>query len=174
MIDADYGRAMARYNRWMNQRLYTLCAVLEDAERKRDRGAFFGSIHGTLDHLLYGDLALLSRFTGDPPEMPRLGAPLHADFDQLAAERARVDARLLDWADGLTPEWLGRPLAFTSQTDGVTRELPAWTLVVHLFNHQTHHRGQLTTLLSQLGLDPGPTDLHKLPDLGRILEDPAP
>ncbi len=174
MIDAAYAEAMARYNRWMNERLYALCAGLPDEERKRDRGAFFGSIHGTLDHLLYGDLALLSRFTGDPPAMPRLGVRLYDDFAELLAERVRMDERLLAWAAGLTPAWLARPMAFTSQTDGVTRELPSWMLVVHLFNHQAHHRGQLTTLLSQLGLDPGPTDLHKLPDLGRILEDPAP
>jgi len=174
VIDPAYCRAMTRYNRWMNEKLYALCAGLTDAERKRDRKAFFGSIHGTLDHLLYGDLALLSRFTGEPPEMPLLGALLYDDFAELSAERVRVDARLVAWADGLTHEWLELPFVFTSQTDGVTRELPAWTLVVHLFNHQTHHRGQLTTLLSQCGLDPGATDLHKLPGLARSLEEPSP
>jgi uncharacterized damage-inducible protein DinB len=163
MIDVGYCRTMASYNAWMNQKLYALCAGLPDAERRRDRGAFFGSIHATLDHLLYGDLAWLGRFTGEPRELPRLGTPLHADFDALRREREAVDARLVAWAETLAPAWLEAPTRFVSQTDGVLRELPTWTLVVHLFNHQTHHRGQVTTLLSQLGLDVGPTDLHKLP-----------
>ncbi len=159
---------MARYNQWMNSKLYELCAGIPDAERKRDRGAFFGSVHGTLNHLLYGDLAWLSRFTGDPAQVPRLGAELYADFGELRAERRRVDVRILDWASDLPDAWLRSPFAFTSQTDGANRELPTWVLVVHLFNHQTHHRGQLTTLLTQLGHDPGETDLHKLPGLATV------
>lgn len=174
MIDSDYCAALARYNRWMNEKLYALCAELPDAERKRDRGAFFGSIHRTLDHLLYGDLAWLSRCTGHPASMPPLEEELYADFDALRAERGRVDERLLAWSAELTRDWLESPMRFTSQTDGVTRELPHWMLVVHLFNHQTHHRGQVTTLLSQLGLDPGPTDLHKLPGLAEVPESPRP
>ncbi len=169
MIDADYGRALARYNRWMNERLYALCAELPEPERRRDRGAFFGSIHATLDHILYGDLALLSRLTGDPAQVPRLGVELFADFGELRAERVRVDERIVAWADALTPDQLDWTMRFTSQTDGVTRELPAWVIAVHLFNHQAHHRGQLTTLLSQLGIDPGPTDLPKVPGLADAL-----
>lgn len=165
MIDAAYCQTLARYNQWMNRRLYALCAGLPDTERKRDRGAFFGSIHATLDHLLYGDLALLSRLSGDPPQQPRLGETIHEEFETLRAERERVDARLLAWSAGLTPEWLEARHRFVSQTDGVERILPHWVLVAHLFNHQAHHRGQLTTLLSQLGYDVGETDLHKLPGL---------
>ena len=63
MIAPAYCQLMARYNRWMNERLYALCAGLDDDERKRDRGAFFGSIHGTLNHLLWGDRMWLGRFT---------------------------------------------------------------------------------------------------------------
>jgi uncharacterized damage-inducible protein DinB len=163
VIDADYCCTMARYGAWMNGKIHERCAGLSDAERKRERGAFFGSIHGTLSHLLYGDLAWLSRFTGEPAQMPRLGAELHADFEALHEERRRVDARLLAWSETVTPAWLAEPHVFTSQTDGVTRELPTWVVVVHLFNHATHHRGQLTTLLTQVGLDVGPTDLHKAP-----------
>jgi uncharacterized damage-inducible protein DinB len=114
----------------MNERLYELCAGLPDTERQRDRGAFFKSVHSTLNHLLYGDRAWMSRFTG----------------------------RDLGWREPADE--------FTyTRIDGRTRTLPAWLLVAHMFNHQTHHRGQLTTLLSQLGVDPGATDLPWLPEL---------
>jgi uncharacterized damage-inducible protein DinB len=163
LIDAEHARLMARYNRWMNERLYALCAGMPDAERRRDRGAFFRSIHGTLDHLVYADLAFLSRFTGDPPEVPPLGVELYADFAELSGVRAALDARLEAWAGALTERWLRAPHSYTSNVDGRTRTLPSWILVVHLWNHQAHHRGQLTTLLSQQGLDFGVTDLPFMP-----------
>ena len=165
MIDAQYARTLARYNRWMNERLYALCDAIPDEERRRDRGAFFRSIHGTLNHLVYSDLAFLSRFTGDPPEVPPLGVELYDSWSELAAVRTKLDARLDAWTAGLSDAWLAAPFTFTSRVDGVTRTLPAWLLVVHLFNHQTHHRGQLTTLLSQMGRDPGITDLSFMPGL---------
>lgn len=172
MLDAEYCQVLARYNRWMNERIYALCAEIPDAERRRDRGAFFASVHGTLNHLLYADLAFLSRFTGDPPEVPPLGRELYADFGELSRERARVDARLLEWASGLGDDWLRAPFRYTSKVDGAERTLPAWILVAHLFNHQAHHRGQLTTLLSQMGYDPGATDLPFLPGLAAVREAP--
>lgn len=172
MIDADYCRTMAAYNRWMNERLYEVCAGIPDSERRRDRGAFFGSIHGTLDHLMYGDLAFLSRFTGDPPEVPELGRELHADFGALRAAREAADARLVELAESVSAAWLEASYTYTSRVDGATRTLPAWILVVHLFNHQTHHRGQLTTLLTQLGRDPGVTDLPFMPGVA-VVEPPA-
>jgi uncharacterized damage-inducible protein DinB len=168
MIDVGYCQTMARYGAWMNAKLFALCAGLPDEVRKQDRGAFFRSIHGTLNHILSGDLAWLSRFTGDPEVPPPLGVELFADFDPLVSERQRCDARLQTWSAQVEHGWLEAPMAFTSQTDGIRRTLPTWVLVVHMFNHGTHHRGQLTTLLRQLGLDPGETDLHKLPGLARI------
>jgi uncharacterized damage-inducible protein DinB len=165
MIDAEYCLTMARYNAWMNERLYDVCARISDAERRRDLGAFFGSVHGTLNHLVYGDLAWLSRFTGDPPEIPPLGKELYADFAELRSVREALDARMIVWSLGLSEQWLAAPFAYTSKVDGATRTLPAWILVTHLFNHQTHHRGQLTTLLKQLGYDPGVTDLPFVPGL---------
>jgi len=165
VLDADYACTLARYNRWMSERLYALCARLPDGDRRADRGAFFGSIHGTLNHLVYADLAFLSRFTGDPPEVPPLGEELYSDFEELTNVRASLDSRLSAWASGLSEEWLRSPFSYTSKVDGVTRTLPAWVLVAHLFNHQAHHRGQLTTLLSQLGHDPGVTDLPFMPGL---------
>jgi len=168
MIDAEYCQTMARYGAWMNSKLFTLCAELSDDASKQDRGAFFRSIHGTLNHILSGDLAWLSRFTGDPGSPPPLGAELFADFRQLASEREQCDARLQAWSANVDPDWLVAPMTFTSQTDGIQRTLPTWVLVVHMFNHGTHHRGQLTTLLKQLGLDPGETDIHKVPGLARV------
>ena len=82
MIDRAYCRTLARYNAWMNRKIYGLCAGMSDEERKRDRGAFFGSIHGTLNHLVYADLANLSRFTGDPPEVPPLGVDLAGEGER--------------------------------------------------------------------------------------------
>ena len=136
-----------------------------DAERRRDRGAFFGSIHGTLNHLLYADLAWLSRFTGEPAEVPPLGQELHADFEVLRAARVETDERLLAWLEGMSEPQLREPFRYRSNVDGATREVATWVIVTHVFNHQTHHRGQLTTLLSQLGHDPGVTDLPFIPGL---------
>jgi uncharacterized damage-inducible protein DinB len=169
-----YCQLLARYNRWMNERLYALCAELDDAERKRDRGAFFGSIHGTLNHLLWGDRMWLGRFVGEPCTEPAFGAAMFDDFARLARERERTDTAISDWAGGVTLEWLAGTLVYTSKVDGKTRELPRAVAAVHMFNHGTHHRGQLTTLLRQLGLDPGVTDLPWLPGVVRLRESPAP
>jgi uncharacterized damage-inducible protein DinB len=168
VLDAAYARVMAAYNRWMNERLYELVARVPEEERRRERGAFFGSIHRTLDHIVYADLAFLSRFTGDPAEVPPLGVELHPEFEALRRVRAEVDARLRAWAEGLSDAWLAAPFTYTSRVDGGTRTLPGWVLVAHLFNHQTHHRGQLTTLLTQLGCDPGVTDLPFLPGVDAL------
>ena len=163
MIDSEHCRVMADYNAWMNSRLYALCAGMTDEERKQDRGAFFGSIHRTLNHILYGDLAFLSRLTGEPAEVPALHGELHSDFDDLRQAREAVDARLSDWSATLSQEWLAGDLTFLSKVDNATRTIPRWVTLTHMFNHQTHHRGQITTLLSQMGLDIGPTDIPFMP-----------
>lgn len=165
MITPDYCRVMARYNRWMNERLYALCAGMPDAERKRDRKAFFGSIHGTLNHLLWGDRMWLGRFVGPACTYPQFGTDMFATFEELAAARAATDRDLLEWAGNVSAEWLARPLTYTGVVDGKTRRLPAAVAAVHLFNHETHHRGQVTTLLKQAGIDPGVTDLPWLPGI---------
>lgn len=165
MITNAYCLTMAQYNAWMNSRLYALCATLPDAELQRDRGAFFKSIYGTLNHIVYADLAFLSRFTGNPPVVPELGADLFGSFAALREERAALDARLLAWSQTLSPAWLETSLTYISKVDGRERTLPRWVLATHLFNHQTHHRGQVTTLLSQMGLDVGSTDMPFMPAL---------
>jgi uncharacterized damage-inducible protein DinB len=159
MITADYCQTLARYNEWMNSRLYALCATLPEAELRADRGAFFGSIYATLNHIAYADLAFLARFTGEPKVVPELCADLFGGFAALRAERERIDQRLLAWTATLTPEWLAEDLSYVSKVDGATRTRARWLLVAHVFNHQAHHRGQVTTLLSQQGLDVGSTDL---------------
>jgi len=164
-MPTDHYQLLAQYNRWMNDKLYAVCAELSDTERKRDLGAFFGSLHRTLNHLLFGDLAWMGRFTDSPFQAPNMGADLFDDFDALRAERQRTDVRIERWAERLAPEWLAAPFTYTSGVDGKTRTLPAWVLVSHLFNHQTHHRGQASTLIHQLGRDPGITDIPWLPAL---------
>lgn len=159
MISLDYCQMMARYNAWMNSRLFTLCADLSEADLHQDRGAYFRSIYQTLNHIAYGDLAFLSRFTGEPAVVPELGIDLFGGFSALHQERLALDRRMLDWTASLTPEWLVEPLTYISKADGKSRTFPRWVLVAHLFNHQTHHRGQITTLLSQMGLDMGSTDI---------------
>ena len=169
LIGSGYCRLMARYNLWMNERLYTLCAGLPDPERRRDRGAFFGSIHGTLNHLLWGDRMWLGRFVGPPCTYPAFGADMFPDFADLQRQRAATDRSMLDWAENVSAEWLGSPLEYASRVDGKKRRLPAAAAAVHMFNHGTHHRGQLTTLLKQAGIDPGVTDLPWLPGMVEIV-----
>lgn len=167
MITSEYCALMARYNEWMNSRLYALCADLPEAELRKDRGAFFKSIYLTLNHIMYGDLAFLSRFTAVPAVVPEPGVELFSGFADLRIEREALDARLLAWATSLTPQWLAEPLSYTSAIDGQVRTAPKWALVTHMFNHQTHHRGQVTTLLAQMGLDIGSTDLPFMPGFER-------
>lgn len=159
MITASHATLMAQYNEWMNSRLYALCATLPDEELRKDRGAFFKSIYLTLNHIAYGDLAFLSRFTGDPAVVPDPGVELFGSFGRLRTEREALDRRILEWSASLTPEWLAESQTYKSKIDGKTRTAPRWVLVTHTFNHQAHHRGQVTTLLAQMGLDMGTTDI---------------
>jgi uncharacterized damage-inducible protein DinB len=158
-----YARTMAAYNRWMNERLYDCCARLGDEERKRDVGAFFRSIHGTLNHLLLADRIWLGRFTGEPFAVKSLDEELCTEFGELRVERQKTDAAIDAWLANLTETDFESDLVYTSVVKPQPRRYPLWLAVAHFFNHQTHHRGQLTTLLNQRGIDPGVTDLIWLP-----------
>ena len=158
MISLDYVNRMTRYNRAMNERLYECSARLSDAERREDVRAFFKSIHGTLNHLLLADRIWMGRFTGNPITVTSLAQELYADFDELRRERAKTDEAIAAWAAGLTEEALAGTLRYMSIVNPAPRETPLGFAVAHFFNHQTHHRGQLTTLLFQRGIDPGVTD----------------
>ena len=145
-------RVMAAYNRQMNRQFYTACAELSEADLKKDRGVFFTSIHGTLNHMLLTDRLWLGSFTGNPVAFGSLAEELYSAFDELRAERQRTDEDILAWADTLTTETLEAPC-----NEQLT--FPLWLAVTHFFNHQAHHRGQLSALLGQCGLDYGVTDL---------------
>ena len=164
MMSPEWLGALARYNGWMNGKLYAVAATLSDEARKRDSGAFFKSIHGTLNHLLLADRVWLARFKGVTvpaefmaPGIRSLDQELYADFEELKRERGLTDDELAVWVSELTPERLAAPLVFMRR--GQKQEFPLWWAVAHAFNHQTHHRGQITTLLTQQGCDPGITDL---------------
>jgi uncharacterized damage-inducible protein DinB len=151
MYDGSYYQLMAEYNCWMNQNIYSVCSAIPDEQRKQDMGAFFKSIHGTLNHLLYGDQAWMGRFTLHPFSGTVIGQELYAEFEVLRAERETTDRQIIEWSRHLNSDWLSQPFEYTSNVDGKCRVLPTWVLVTHMFNHQTHHRGQITTLLKQLG-----------------------
>jgi uncharacterized damage-inducible protein DinB len=105
----------------------------------------------------------MSRFTGIPAVVPELGVDLYDDFDDLWQSRSSLDNRICEWSSTLTAGWLEEELTYTSKVDGITRTIPKWVLVVHMLNHQTHHRGQITTILSQMALDVGTTDIPFMP-----------
>jgi uncharacterized damage-inducible protein DinB len=156
----------------MNDKLYGLAATLSDEARKRDCGAFFKSIHGTLNHLLWADRAFVVRLlelnqpiTGKPSDI------LFEDFAAMQAERTRLDATISDWAEQLTEGRLSEHHELVSIVYRRRRRTPRYLMAVQMFNHQTHHRGQLTTLLTQLGLDVGSTDLPFMPFADTLCED---
>lgn len=159
MITPAHAELMATYNQWMNQKLYALCAALTDAQRKSDQKAFFKSLHGTLNHILLADKVWLGRFTGHPFLVKGLDQILYENFDELRQERELTDTRILHWARELTESQLENDLFFHSITKSGRKRCKLWMAVTHYFNHQTHHRGQVSTLLHQLGIDPGVTDL---------------
>lgn len=168
MITVEHVRTFAGYNQWQNRSLYTAADGLTEEGRKQDRGAFFKSIHGTLCHILFGDQIWLHRFAGTPaPKAKSIAESVTAipDWAELKAERVRFDEVILDWAEGLDPKWLEGELTWHS--GALKRDLtrPKWLLVTHLFNHQTHHRGQVHAMLTAAGAKPDDTDLCFMPGI---------
>ncbi|KRE24199.1 damage-inducible protein DinB [Bosea sp. Root483D1] len=161
MIDTAYVATMARYNRWQNRSLYEAADSLSDEARRLDRGAFFRSIHGTFCHLLWADRMWLSRFAGTPkPSVPGSeSARMIGAWEELVAERQVTDTLIGDWAAGLTPEWLAGDLTWVSGISRRELTRPKALLVMHFFNHQTHHRGQIHAMLTASGAKPDDTDL---------------
>jgi uncharacterized damage-inducible protein DinB len=162
MITPGYVRVMAEYNRWQNENLYGAADGLDDTARKAPRGAFFGSIHATLNHLLWADQTWMSRLAGTPKSrVPGIAESvgLHETWDELKRERAAFDSVIVAWAERLDPAGLEGDLVWFSGALGRELSKPRWLLVTHLFNHQTHHRGQVHCMLTQAGARPGSTDL---------------
>ncbi|MCK9564407.1 MAG: DinB family protein [Bacteroidales bacterium] len=164
---------LADYNRWMNARVYEAAARLDDRDLVADRGAYFGSILGTLNHIVTGDTIWLQRFAvhgsfgASLREVAALPAPvsldkwLFDDLNALAKHRAWLDGQICQWVGSLTDEDLGGVLHYTN-IKGIPARKTCSNLLLHFFNHHTHHRGQVTTLLSQAGVDVGVTDLLAL------------
>lgn len=156
---AQYATTMARYNQWMNRNLYTAIASLNPRQLKSDCGLFFGSIQGTLNHLLVCDRLWLSRFQGKPAPVISLSQELFSDFHQLWQARKEMDREILSWAHTLSSSPPPRRLHYVSLEKKTPQSLDFFLAVIHFFNHQTHHRGQITAELSRLGQDFGVTDL---------------
>lgn len=167
MIPAAYCRQMARYNQWQNDSLMTAAETLDDAALRAERGAFFGSIFGTFNHVLWGDGMWMSRFAGWPPPGGRIAdSPrLTTDWATFRDRRQDADQRLIDWADGLDDAALKGELSWHSGALGQNVARPRALLVAHMFNHQTHHRGQIHAMLTAAGARPGDTDLFVMPGL---------
>jgi uncharacterized damage-inducible protein DinB len=161
MITTAYVRTMAAYSAEMNRRLYAAAGRLSDAERRAPRGAFWGSIHGTLCHVLWGDRQWMSRFADwpRPVTLIRESARMIDDFAALAAAREEADAGIARWAEAVDEAWLDGDMVWFS--GAANREVcaPKRLLVTHFFNHQTHHRGQAHALLTAAGQATGDTDL---------------
>jgi uncharacterized damage-inducible protein DinB len=164
MITPSYVRTMAAYNAEMNRRLYGAAGRLSEAERQQARGAFWGSIHGTLAHILWGDHQWMSRFDSWPrPSTPiKQSDRFIEDWGELCMKREGADIDIARWAVKVDERWLGGDLVWFS--GAVHREIhaPKRLLVAHFFNHQTHHRGQAHALLTAAGQETGDTDLFLL------------
>lgn len=154
-------RAMAAYNAEMNRRIIRAAGTLADADRRADLGAFFGSLHGTLCHLLWADRLWMHRFAGweRPPGGIAESPGLVADWAEYVAQRGEADAAIEAWARGLDADWLAGEMVWVSSVAKRESRAPRWLLVAHFFNHQTHHRGQAHALLTRLGAQVEDTDL---------------
>jgi uncharacterized damage-inducible protein DinB len=151
----------ATYNRLANETLYAACAGLPGAEYGRDLGAFFGSVHGTLNHLLVGDTIWMTRFEGGSHPSTNLDATLFEEFDALRAARGQMDRRIERFFSDLPADFEKRSVRYVNNA-GIESDDPLSVILPHFFNHQTHHRAQVHTLLSQLGHAPPVLDLHRV------------
>ena len=161
---------MATYNEWMSAKVYETARGLSDEVLSADRKAFFGSILGTLNHLAVGDTIWLKRFAKHPtnhlalepvrqlPDPKSFDQLLFSNLRELSAYREWLDRIIIQWAQSITESDLDGPLNYANMK-GVVFDKDFYSLIMHFFNHQTHHRGQVTTLLSQAGVDVGDTDL---------------
>jgi uncharacterized damage-inducible protein DinB len=143
-------RMFGRYNAWANDLLFDAAAGLTPEQYRADRGAFFKSIHGTLNHLLVTDRVWLKRFTGEGQVADRLDAILHDDFEGLRAARDVEDARIVGYVDGLDDDRIAGTIKFRRVSAPEEFEERLAPLMAHWFNHQTHHRGQAHAVLTGL------------------------
>ena len=154
-------RLLAAYNTLANERLYDACAELADAELRKQRPAFFKSILGTLNHIMVGDRIWLARFEGEEVASTGLDAILYDDFGQLRGARIFEDTRIEDFAEAIDEAFLERAIEYRNNEGKVFLD-PVRLLVAHMFNHQTHHRGQIHDMLTQTDVAPPVLDMHRV------------
>lgn len=166
-VNPAFVRAMAAYNAAMNTRLYDASSRLNDSARREMRGAFWGSIHGTLNHILWADQIWMSRFDGwEAPKITQKdSASLIDDFGDLSRERKWADAKISAWADRIDEAWIATDQRWYSGSAGRELSMPRSFLMMHFFNHQTHHRGQAHAMITAAGEKTGDTDLFLIPEV---------
>ena len=152
---------LARYNRIANERLYESCDQLDPLEYRKQRQGSFGSIHGLLNHILRGDRIWMARFQGGGHSTPPLNSILFEDFADLRSARVREDHEMEVFFEHIAPDFLDRSLHYTNNK-GQEYQEQARVAVSHMFNHQTHHRGQIHVMLSHTAVPPPSLDLHRI------------
>lgn len=152
---------LAQYNTLANHKLYATCAELEDIDRKQIRPAFFKTIHGTLNHIMVGDRIWLARFEGKEVPSTGLDAILYEDFEQLRAARIAQDTIIEAFAANLTESFLNQTIRYQNNQGNIHND-PVTLLLAHLFNHQTHHRGQIHDMITQTNIHPPSLDMHRI------------
>ena len=166
MISTTHTELMARYNRWQNGWLYQSADALDEQQRSEGRGAFFGSLHTTLAHILWADRVWMNRFAGTPEtalEDDQGRGIAYQNWQTLKADRVAFDETILSWAKVVDDAWLEADFTLWNTTRTRKSTQPAWRLVAHFFNHQTHHRGQAHALLTSFGSVTQSTDLLVTP-----------
>lgn len=166
MITPEYCVTMARYNAWQNNQIKAAFQKLDDAALKKDRKAFFGSLLKTANHLVWGDMLWMSRFDGgvkpDPAVAPG-GLEMFDTREDWEIARFQTDARILQWAEGVKAVDLSGALTWYSGLSQKELSEPKGLCVMHMFNHQTHHRGQIHAMLTAAGLDAPVSDIPWMP-----------
>jgi len=165
MISAEYCRLLARYNSWQNTSLITAADGLTDSERWMDRGAFFKSVAATLNHLYWADALMLERIKGNerPQDTVTHSLTSPSEWSEFKNLRARRDAEIAQWAKSLTDTGLNGNVAWYPLDGSERVEMSKAICVIQLFNHQTHHRGQIHAMLTAMGVEPEPTDIPAMP-----------
>ena len=158
---ASHFQMLARYNRIANDRLFAKCAQLDDIEYRKERAGSFGSIHRLLNHVLLGDRRWLGLFKSGERSTPPLNQILYDEFSDLRNARTQEDARIEAFFRSLDPAFWSRTFSYTNN-QGRDYIETAHVACTHLFNHQTHHRGQVHVMLSQTSVQPPALDFHRI------------
>jgi len=166
MITPEYCQAMSRYNSWQNNSLKSHVDVMAEADLRADRGVFFRSITETLNHILWADLLWVARFYGgaDSGFEAKDHTAVTSTKEEWDRLRSVTDRRIIEWADQLKPVDLAQTVSWYSASKDRDISKSLSMCVVHFFNHQTHHRGQVHAMLTGMGRKTMDTDLVFMPD----------